>query len=224
MWRGLPNASPETVRCRRCDQSDLGSDGSGQIFDLTGGKNAKPEWSAKRRADEARRVRETVDDRRCDSSQAGVISPDEVRGVLREDENSGYSALSEEQEGEENPFDDFGGSGFADGGSENAQSPFKSLDEWKESDHPRDDEGKFGNSGNNIEKSSKRDKIRNKPRKEIQLPHDEYARVIHELNTNLTKEERNKKQIIRYIGDNVYIVQNNGFNQYKIIGKYGINK
>lgn len=69
-----------------------------------------------------------------------------------------------------------------------------------------------------------RDKIKEKQRKEIQLPKDEYAQVIHELNTNLTKEERNKKQITRCIGDNVYIVQNKGFNQYKIIGKYEIDK
>lgn len=58
--------------------------------------------------------------------QAGVVSPDEVRGVLREDVNSGYNALSEEMEETENPFNDFGG-------SSNGQSPFKSLDEWNES-------------------------------------------------------------------------------------------
>ncbi len=99
----------------------------------------------------------------------------------------------------------------------------KALDEWNESDHPRDDEGKFGNGGNNIEKSSKRDKIRNRPRKEIQLPHDEYARVIHELNTNLPKELKNKKIFKRTIGNYTYKVQNNGFNEYKIIGKQNID-
>ena len=54
---------------------------------------------------------------------AGVISPDEVRGALKEDENSGYNTLSEEMEGEpveNDPFVDL------IGGSETPQSPFNS--------------------------------------------------------------------------------------------------
>ena len=54
---------------------------------------------------------------------AGVISPDEVRSVLREDVNSGYNTLPEEMEGEgENEVND----PFADllGGSSNEQNPF----------------------------------------------------------------------------------------------------
>ena len=61
---------------------------------------------------------------------AGVISPDEVRGALKEDENSGYNTLSEEMEGESvenDPFVDL------IGGSENSQNPFN-ADEWKEGD------------------------------------------------------------------------------------------
>lgn len=63
---------------------------------------------------------------------AGVISPDEVRSVLREDVNSGYNTLSEEMEGEgENEEND----PFADllGGSETPQNPFsmdKEPDDW----------------------------------------------------------------------------------------------
>ena len=44
---------------------------------------------------------------RCDLNyiQAGVISPEEVRGVLREDEKSGYNALAEEMDtAEKDPF------------------------------------------------------------------------------------------------------------------------
>ena len=51
---------------------------------------------------------------RCDLNyiQAGVISPEEVRGVLREDINSGYNALTEEiEEQEQDPFEGIGGSG-----------------------------------------------------------------------------------------------------------------
>ncbi|MCD7779465.1 MAG: hypothetical protein LUH05_02190 [Candidatus Gastranaerophilales bacterium] len=88
--------------------------------------------------------------------QAGVVSPDEVRGVLREDVNSGYNALSEEMEETENPFNDFGG-------SSNEQSPFKSeksLDEWNESEHPRKKNGQFGTgsgSNNNKENNTPKD-------------------------------------------------------------------
>ena len=88
--------------------------------------------------------------------QAGVVSPDEVRGVLREDVNSGYNALSEETEETENPFGEFGG-------SSNEQSPFKSgksLDEWNESEHPRRENGQFGTgsgSNNNKENNTPKD-------------------------------------------------------------------
>lgn len=55
--------------------------------------------------------------------QSGVVSPEEVRSVLRNDVNSGYNALAEEMEGEEfegeDPF----------GGSSNEQSPFSKDEE-----------------------------------------------------------------------------------------------
>ena len=46
---------------------------------------------------------------------------------------------------------------------------------------------------------------------------------MHELNTNLTKEQRKKKQITRAIGTNVYTIINNGFNEYRIIDKYELD-
>lgn len=148
--------------------------------------------------------------------QAGVISPDEVRSVLREDVNSGYNTLSEEIEGSstEDPFGDIFG------GGENSQSPF-SMDEWNESDHPRKSNGQFGSGGGSekVEKSSKRDKIKSRERKEVQLPKNEYAQVMHELNTNLTEEQRKKKIISKNIGDYKYTFQNEGFNEYRIINK-----
>ena len=77
---------------------------------------------------------------------AGVVSPEEIRNVLREDENSGYNVLSEEMEGE--PI----GTGEEDllgslGGSETPQSPFSAQDDWEEEDHPRKDNGQFGKGG-----------------------------------------------------------------------------
>ena len=81
---------------------------------------------------------------------AGVISPDEVRNVIREDINSGYNALSEEMEGEPNeqdPFNDILG------GNSTEQAPFN-LDEWEESKHPRKENGQFGKGSGNGEKKS----------------------------------------------------------------------
>lgn len=148
---------------------------------------------------------------------AGVISPDEVRSVLREDINSGYNTLSEEMEGEP-----LGNDPFADliGGSETTQSPFSS-DEWEESKHPRKENGQFGEGGSSgkVEKSQRSDKIRKRTRKEVQLPKDEYARVMSELNTNLTKEQRKKKSITKAIGNHIYKIENKGFNSYRIVSK-----
>ena len=97
---------------------------------------------------------------------AGVISPDEVRSVLREDINSGYNTLSEEMEGEPietDPFSDL------IGGSEIPQSPFNS-DEWEESKHPRKENGQFGEGGSGkVEKSQRSDKIRKRTRKEVRF-------------------------------------------------------
>ncbi len=151
---------------------------------------------------------------------AGVISPDEVRSVLREDVNSGYNTLSEEMEGEPVENDP-----FADllGGSSNEQNPFSS-DKWEEGD-PRRANGQFGEGGSGkVEKSQRSDKIRKRTRKEVRLPKDEYARVMHELNSNLPKELKNKKIFWRSIGNYTYQVQNNGFNKRKIIGKYKIDE
>lgn len=158
---------------------------------------------------------------RTDSTyiNAGVVSAEEVRGTLREDEKSGYNALAEEMEGEGLPEE---GDPFADfeGGSRNPQDPF-SQDEWEESKHPRKENGQFGEGGGSsgVEKSSKRDKIKNRERKEVKLPKEEYAQVMHELNTNLTKEQRKKKTITKAIGNHIYKIENHGFNDYKITSK-----
>ena len=53
----------------------------------------------------------------------------------------------------------------------------------------------------------------------IQLPKEEYAMVVSELNTNLTKEERKKKFLYKAIGNNVYFFENLGFNEYRFIRK-----
>ena len=76
---------------------------------------------------------------------------------------------------------------------------------------------------NKVEKQSKRDKIKKRNRKEVKLPKAEYAKVMHELNTNLTNEQRQQKHIHKAVGNYFYTVINNGFNNYKIIDKEDIN-
>lgn len=137
---------------------------------------------------------ETVDDRRYDRSDFG-------------------------SEGNEAIFDCTGGKSVSRG-----EAQYSTLDEWSETDHPRKPNGQFGEGGGKVEKSQRSDKIRKRTRKEVQLPKDEYAKVIHELNSNLPSELKNKKIFRRSIGNYTYKIQNNGFNEYKIIGKQEINE
>ena len=96
--------------------------------------------------------------------------------------------------------------------------------EFKETDHPRKDNGQFGCGSNatsgvlekSVEKSDKYNIVG------IDLPKEEYGKVLHELNNNLSKEERSKKTITKCIGEYRYTVKNNGFNEYVIISKKGI--
>ena len=53
----------------------------------------------------------------------------------------------------------------------------------------------------------------------IHLDKDEYAHVVSELNTHMTEEQRNKKIVRKAIGEYIYTVENNGFNDYRVIDK-----
>lgn len=88
-------------------------------------------------------------------------------------------------------------------------SEFQAANEWKEEDHPRDEDGKFGKGGNKNEVDN--------------ISKEEYGKITHELNNNLTLKQRQKKRITKEIGDYRYTVINNGFNEYKIIGKEKID-
>ena len=58
----------------------------------------------------------------------------------------------------------------------------------------------------------------------VRLPKDEYAQVMSELNTNLTKEQLKQPIIYKPIGDYVYTVEVHGFDDYRIIGKVPIDE
>lgn len=86
--------------------------------------------------------------------------------------------------------------------------------DWKEDEHPRDEGGKFTSGG--------KGRKRNGRNKEIRLPAKEYAHVMSEINTNLSKEKKQKKMFHQAIGNYIYLVKNNGFANYKILGKIKI--
>ena len=57
----------------------------------------------------------------------------------------------------------------------------------------------------------------------IYLSSNEYAYVMSELNTHLSDEQRKKEIITKAIGDYYYTIENNGFDNYRIIGKKSID-
>ncbi|MBB6477034.1 hypothetical protein HNR45_000056 [Negativicoccus succinicivorans] len=88
---------------------------------------------------------------------------------------------------------------------------------FSEDEHPRDKKGRFAERGLAFADNASRMKSRG--RKEVRLPPKEYAKVMHELHTNLTKEERNEKYLVKHIGDYAYDIENHGFNDYLIVRK-----
>lgn len=77
--------------------------------------------------------------------------------------------------------------------------------------------GKFKNP--KAKESSAEDKDCLTPVEEIRLPKNEYAHIMSEIATNLTKEQTSKRIFSKAIGDYIYTIENNGFGAFKIIGK-----
>lgn len=55
------------------------------------------------------------------------------------------------------------------------------------------------------------------------LPTDEYAHVMSEINTHMTETERKQKVVTKAIGNYYYTFENNGFDDYRILGKKPID-
>ena len=108
---------------------------------------------------EAERVQTQLAQAQRDTTlvNAGIISAEEAREALSADKGSGYSNLPAEMpktEGLPDLEDLLGGDkeegpeGEENGGNgENGAETDTAADEWKESDHPRDDDGKFSSNG-----------------------------------------------------------------------------
>ncbi len=59
--------------------------------------------------------------------------------------------------------------------------------------------------------------------KTIILPKQEYAHVMSELATHMNASQRKQKIVKKAIGDHIYTIENNGFGNYRIIGKRPID-
>lgn len=53
----------------------------------------------------------------------------------------------------------------------------------------------------------------------VWLPKDEYAHVMSEISTWVTEEELSKQTFKRFIGNYLYTIENNGFGNFRIIGR-----
>jgi phage-related protein (TIGR01555 family) len=116
---------------------------------------------------EAERVQTQLAQAQRDTTlvNAGIISAEEAREALSADKGSGYSNLPAEMpktEGLPDLEDLLGGDkeegpeGEENGGNgENGAGTDTAADEWKESDHPRDDAGKFYSTGGGNKSSQK---------------------------------------------------------------------
>lgn len=56
------------------------------------------------------------------------------------------------------------------------------------------------------------------------MPKDEYGKVMHEIATNINKEQKQMKVFKKAISNNIYTVENIGFGKYRIIGKCDIDE
>lgn len=59
--------------------------------------------------------------------------------------------------------------------------------------------------------------------KTLVLPKDEYAHIMSEIATNLTESQKQQSVVTKAIGSYVYTFENNGFGNYRIIGKTEID-
>ena len=155
---------------------------------------------------------------------AGVITGDEVRERLKEDEDSGFNTLSDEIPEDNEPFD-FGEEPTNNGGSSNEQNPF-SMDE----DEPKD---WFTSNGahipiengesepeafeEHIEKCHKYDKMDINKIPPVEVDKQEYAIVIKAFDTYLPLEEKKQGGIfVKDVFPNRYTVYYKG-NKFKIL-------
>ncbi len=99
----------------------------------------------------------------------------------------------------------------------------KAENAWEESKHPRDKDGKFSKSGENTSRTGeKRGKVK-RQRKVIQLPKAEYATVQHAFMTDVTREQREMRCLVKNIGNYRYTAVLREDGTRDIVGKVKID-
>ena len=80
----------------------------------------------------------------------------------------------------------------------------------------------FGKSGIIDSEIEQLASFNSKSIKTIILPKQEYAHIMSEFATNMSKEQRQQPIVSKAIGDYIYTIENNGFGNYRVIGKIPI--
>ena len=137
----------------------------------------------------------------------GCLSQEEVRGALADNPDSGYSNIDVDDVPETDNFADVDLEDKDEAGSVFDEVLAEDITDVNGAEH--DEKGRFSKKSGNktVENMSRKD----------------YGKIMHELNNNLTKEQRKKKIIKKAIGNYVYVVINRGFNEYDIIRKESID-
>lgn len=98
---------------------------------------------------------------------------------------------------------------------------FATFNEWKEENHPRDEEGKFSSTGGGkadkkeVAKVVKKGKIKKTPRQGINLSKQEYGLLHHSLNEYVSNHKEKIGSIITWETDNyLYTVLIEDYNEY----------
>ena len=87
--------------------------------------------------------------------------------------------------------------------------------DWAEDKHPRDEGGRFTSGGGAARPRKYKKKV-------VKLPAQEYALVMHELNTHLPAGQKKKKFVHKALGNYMYTVRVNGIDDYEIVRKVPI--
>ena len=110
-----------------------------------------------------------------------------------------------------------------------AEQSKQSEEKSKQADDGKPTEGEDGQ--NEVENSEDRDKMKigfqffaknSQDYPTVTLERGEYAHVMSEIATNLTKEQAKLRTFSRAIGEYIYFVENNGFGEYRIFKKIKI--
>lgn len=155
---------------------------------------------------------------------AGLISQrTALREMKQQGEMGGFPGMGGEEDGDGGPDLPHAGRG-GEVGDKPPEAPGKPPQaprsvgdsDWAKDKHPRDEGGRFTSGGGAARPRKYKKKV-------VKLPVQEYALVMHELNTNLPFNQRKNTIVYKAIGNYVYTVKVSGFNDYTIIDKADLN-